>query len=229
MTMKSLRFTLTLLALFTAYSHGAPLVTLSIDSGNRILRDSGGAALLAGGAGTGDGTVVQIGYYTGSIVGNNFGNAGANWTPLTGAGSVFGVTTTIGDTAANGGTAGKIFTDDLNIFTTGGANDLLLPSSGQVLSIRIYNATSLGAATFFNAVSNNTWLWATPANSPNQPLIALFLDDPGLVSQSGAVVIAAGTSVSTTIPTGVPEPTSAALLMIGLVSLASRRRRIATA
>lgn len=224
--MKSLRLNLALLTLFTAYSHGATLVTLSIDSGNRILRDSVSTALTAGTIASGDGAVVQIGYYVGATVSNNFGNAGASWVALSGAGSLFGVTTTIGDTNANGAVNGKIFTDDLNLFTgtNGGANDSLLPASGQVLSIRIYNTISLGTATFFNAVSNNTWLWASPANSPNQPLIALFLDDPGLVAQSGSSVATAGTNVQTTIST-TPEPTSAALIMVGLVSLAARRRR----
>lgn len=226
--MKPLHLTLTLLALLTTYSYGAPLVTLSIDSGGRTLRDLGGTALTAGTAASGDGAVVQIGYYTGATAGNNFGLPGAQWNALTGEGSLFGVSTTIGDTVPSGAGPGKIFTDDLNVFTgtNGGVNDGLLPAANQVLSIRLYNTASLGTATFFNAVSNNSWLWATPANSPSQPLIFLFLDDPGLVAQNLVPVGTAGSNVNTTIPI-VPEPTSTALLMLGLVSLASRRRRVA--
>ena len=224
--MKSLRLILALSVLFTTYSHGATLVTFLIDSGNRILRDSGGTALTAGTTATGDGAVVQIGYYTSSTVGNNFGSGGSTWRALTGQGSLFGVVTSIGDTNANGAVAGKIFTDDLNIFTgtNGGMNDFLLPTAGQVMSIRFYDTTNTSG--FFNAVSNNTWLWQSPGNSPNQPVISLAFDDVGLVAQSGAVVAAPGTTINTTIAQA-PEPTSATLLLVGLVSLASRRRRVA--
>lgn len=228
--MKSPKSLLTGAACFfalTVFSQGATLVSLFIDSGNRVLRNQSGTALTGGSTSVNfDGAVLQVGYFSSATVGNNFAG---NFIPLTGQGSLFNVQTTIGDSVLNGGDNGSIFSDRLDIVTglNGGANDGLLPAANTPLSIRFYNATTIGASTFFETVSNNLWLWKAPAAAPNNPTVNLFFDSAGLVARSGAVVAAPGTNINTNTPTAAPEPTSAALLMVGLVSLASRRRRVA--
>lgn len=228
--MKSIYLNLACLALFTAFSQGASLVTVNISTDNRVLRDAAGAALTGGSTADGNGAVVQVGYYTNATVGNNFGNALSTFVPLTGEGSLFNVVTTIGDANANGAGSGTLFSNALNIFAglNGGANDGLFPTVGTPLSIRFFNATTIAASTFSESISNNLWLWKAPAAAPTQPILNLFLDDAGLVAKNPLNVNAgtAGTSLRTFTPTAsAPEPASSALLMVGLVSLAVRRRR----
>ena len=228
--MKSQKSLLTGIACFfalTVFSQGAAMVSFFIDSGNRALRNQSGAALTGGSPAVNfDGAVLQVGYFSSATAGNNFAG---NFIPLTGEGSLFNVKTTIGDSILNGGGNGNIFSDRLDLLTglNGGANDGLLPAANTPLSIRFYNATTIAASTFFETVSNNIWLFKTPAAAPNNPTVNLFFDSAGLVAKSGAIVAAPGTNINTNTPTAAPEPTSAALLMVGLVSLASRRRRSA--
>ena len=229
MKIKIVSASMACIALMTVCSQGAALVTFNIDTGNRLLRDNTGAALTPGVLGTDhDGAVVQIGYFQSATVGNNFGNG--TFVALTGEGSVFGVLpTTIGDSFNNGTIAGQYFSDPINLFagTNGGANDGLFPAVNTPLSIRFYNKTTIALSTFSETVSNNLWLWKAPANSPSQPIINLSFDSAGLLARSGAVVATPGSNINTSTPTAAPEPTSAALLLVGLVSLASRRRRVA--
>lgn len=227
--MKSSRFTILVLSVISNISYGAAITTLSISSGfspDRAINDLGGVTPLPSGAANtaGDGAVIQIGYYTSATAGNNFGSG--NFVALTGPGTVFGFTnTTIGDTPANlsPGPYNGFFITGINI--QAGINDLLLPTPGTPLSIRIYNNTMIGSSTRYEALSNNLWAWQTPADAPLSPTINMNLNSLGLVAKSGAVVAAPGTTITTSIAT--PEPTSAALLLVGLVSLASRRRRVA--
>lgn len=214
-------------------SFGAAITTLSISSGfspDRAINNFDGTTPLTSGvSGTaGDGAVIQIGYYSSATAGNNFGSGSfGSFTPLTGQGSVFGfANTTIGDTPANlsPGPFNGFFISGINI--QAGINDALLPTPGTPLSIRIFNNTTIAASTRYQALSNNLWLWQAPANAPLSPTINMNLNSAGLVALSGATVATPGSTISTTISTA-PEPTSAALLMVGLVSLASRRRRVA--
>jgi hypothetical protein len=215
------------MAALLTFSQAAPLVTFNIDSGSRSLRDNLGVPLTVGNPSlNGDGAILQIGYYSTATIADNFSGT---FIPLTGAGSLFGVVTTIGDTASNGPSDGEIFTDPINLFggTNGGVNDGLFPAPGTPLSIRLFNSTTLGGATFTESISNDLWLWQTPANAPSQPIINLFLGSAGLTAKSGASVSSPSANVGTNTPV-VPEPTSAALMMVGLLSLAARRRRQVT-
>jgi hypothetical protein len=216
------------LVLLTAASQAAALVTFNIDSGGRSLRDALNSPLTAGNPGTnGDGAVVQIGYFQTATTANNFGNG--VFVALTGEGSLFGVNTTIGDTASNLPANGEIFTDPLNLFAgqNGGVNDGLFPTAGTPLSLRIFNGTTIAGSSFFMALSNDLWLWNTPAEAPSQPVINIFLDSAGLISQNPANVGVGtpGTNIQTLTPT--PEPGTIGLLALGLTALASRRRRAA--
>lgn len=232
--MKSSKYLFISLACFsvlTVFSHGAAFVSLFIDSGStRTLRNQANALLTGGSTAVNfDGAVVQVGYYTSATIGNNFGTAGSAFIPLTGESSLFNVRTTVGDSILNGGDNGTLFSDRLDIIAglNGGANDGLFPAANTPLSIRIFNNTTIASSTFVESVSNNLWLWKTPAAAPNNPIINLFFDSVGLVAKSGAVVAPTSSNIQTNTPTAAPEPTSAALLMVGLVSLASRRRRVA--
>ena len=225
--MKSKRILLASLvccSLFTAYCDGAAFVTLFVDSGStRELRNQSAAPLFGGSSGIdGDGAVVQIGYFTDATAGNNFGNG--NFVPLSGEGSLFNVSTTVGDSVNNGGDTGTLFSDALNIFAglNGGANDGLFPAVDTPLSIRIFNNTTIAASTFYEAISNNLWKWKAPSETP--PVVQLFLDSAGLVAKSGTNVAPTSANIQTNTQI-VPEPTSAALIMVGMLSLAARRRR----
>ena len=230
-SIKSLSIGFLCFSLLASLSQAAALVTITVDSGARSLQNQLGTPLTAGNlAVNGDGAVIQVGYFQTATVGNNFGNG--TFVPLTGAGSLFNVATTIGDSVANGPGNGEIFTDPLNLFAgqNGGANDALFPPAGTPLSIKIFNNTTINGSTFFGVFSNNLWKWGTPANAPAQPLINILFDSAGLVAQNSANLNAGtpGTALRTLTPNVVaPEPTSATLLMVGLVSLASRRRRVA--
>ena len=216
---------ISLFAGLSVSAYAATQVTVTIDTGGRSLRNELNSALPGGNLGiNGDGAVFQLGYYVSATPGSNFGNG--NFVPLTGEGSLFNVSTTIGDAVFNSAGHGELFSVPLDIFTglNGGVNDSLLPASGTPLSVRFFNSTTIGLSTYFEAVSNNSWLWQTPANAPTQPNISVNFDDPGLVAKSGANVGTSGTNIQTNTQI-VPEPTSGVLMVVGLLSLAARRRR----
>lgn len=230
--MKSLRIVSLVLAFVVTsvgmLSHSATLVTtVNFDSGGRLVVNSNGATPLFGGTpADNDGAVLQLGYFTTSTAADLFSGV---FVPLTGEGSLNTTfaNTRIGDQTLNGGTDGR-FALSLN-FTAGNAGTgNSLPAANTLLAIRFYNATTIGASSFFQTVADIAWLWKSPSNPASN--VSLSLDDGGLKLQSnpGAASPATGTPIATTIPTAAaPEPTSAALLMVGLVSLASRRRRVA--
>lgn len=227
-------------------SFGAALVTqVSFDSGTILIKNSGGVTNLTGGtAADGNGAVIQLGYFSAATTGTVAGNFLGVWTPLTGEGSannggnIAGSSpaetfnkTSIGD---NGGADGEFgITVVFNSTVLGTFNNL--PSSTSIpLAIRFYNGTTIAGSTFYNTVSNDLWLWKFPAAAaPLPPTINMSLGasatGPGLKWESVNVFAQpAATSGTTSIPNVVaPEPTSAALLMVGLVSLAARRRRAA--
>ncbi len=211
-------------------AHAASTITISIDSRSAILTDNLGIALTGGTSTDGDGAVLQLGYFDGASANNNFVG---NWVPLTGQGSlnIGGVIpgtnsaepynkTSIGDTTSAGAGNGT-FALEL-IFTVGdaGTGNSLPNSTSIPLAIRFYNGVTISGSTLFNTVSDNAWLWQTPAASPSSPLVGLSLSDPGLVWQGGA------SSADKTTIANVPEPGSAALALIGGTAMLIRRRRM---
>lgn len=217
-----------------AASSEAAIVTVSFDSGDfTVFSDLGGTVALSGGSPTidGDGFVLQLGYFSGATTGNNFSGT---FIPLTGAGSantgsIAGTTinfnqTTIGDLKDAGAGDGTFAFPSITFDTTDATRNQNLPSSTAIpLAIRFYNGSSLGSATLFNTVSNDAWVWKTPADAPNNPNITMSLNDANLEWQSIAQGGAANTAFKTTI--AVPEPTSAALAGVALLGLATSRRR----
>lgn len=193
------------------------------------------SANLSGGLPTidGDGFVLQLGYYSGATAGNNFLGT---WVPLTGEGSAntggaivnsspsltFNQTT-IGDRKNEGGTDGEFY---LSVkFDTANANtSSSLPGSTTIpLAIRFYNASTIAGATHYNVVSRDTWLWVTP-NDPEPFPIDMSLSQTGLEWESTAQGQSVANEFKTTLVI-VPEPSSLALALVGVVGLAVARRR----
>lgn len=171
------------------------------------MRDLNGNLLTRGTDNADDGAILQLGYYTMATTLNPFAGA---WVPLTGEGSGNSFYSTVGDKAMLDGR----FAIGLSFFDT----NVNIPNGGTPLAIRFYNSTSISSSTYFNTVSNTTgaWNWITPVDP--RPSMTISLSNPGIVWEEGSA-----SAFRTTIP--IPEPSSSALLaLLGLVTLAVRRR-----
>lgn len=171
------------------------------------LKDFNGAGLSAGTPSNGDGTILQLGYYTASTQSNPFAG---DWVPMTGPGTPYPTTT--GDSENWGSGEFKI----VIVFTQGSYS---FPESGvgTPLALRFYDSTSIASSTYFNAVSDTTgdFNWVAPSNSDSSARLSFL--SVGIVWQDGP-----SSAGRTTI---IPEPSSAILLgMIGLGALTLRRR-----
>lgn len=209
---------------------------VNMDSGSFQVMDQGNTPLSAGAAGDGNGFVLQLGYYSGATSGSS--NFTGTWTPLTGQGSgntdiVIGSApaetynqTSFGDRNADtGNTAG---TFSLQLFFGNPLSSANLPPTGTILSIRFYNAATLGAATFYNAVSNDSWVWQTPAAVPAQPVIVISLDQASIEWESIVKFGQAGSTAFHTTISAIPEPSTVASLLVGaglLAGVIARRRK----
>jgi hypothetical protein len=213
--------------------------TVGFDSGSQTIFNQASTPLTAGTAADGDGAVLQLGYYDGASIANNFLG---NWVPLSGEGSLntaiiagsspAGETynhTSIGDLSSAGAGANGIFALSLVFVVGDPASGNSLPGSTTIpLSIRFYNGTTIASSTFFNVVSDDLWLWKAPqpSNVPNN--VAITLDQAGLEWLSIAQGGAAGTAFHTTLPTAIPEPSTLACLLLGgagTLAIGKMRRR----
>ena len=161
--------------------------------------------------------MLQLGYYDGASVLNNFAGT---WVPLSGLTSLntavipggasvnpSGETynqTSIGDMTANGAGNGT-FGISLNFVAGSATSGNSLPQSSTIpLALRFYNSTSIASSTFYNVVSDDLWVWMTPATPPN--VVNISLDNIGLEWLSIAQGQAANSAFHTTISiTAVPE------------------------
>jgi hypothetical protein len=203
-------------------------------------RDSAGSLLLQGGANTNtDGMLVQLGYFTTSTL-----SFTGTWVPLTGFGAT--LHTSIGDADFNTGSAGGgngngiiAFSTFFNAGTTNvdvydGADPghyvtqsqfaitNTLPAEGTVLAIRFYDATT--TAGHYNTVtsSNVNWQWHTP-NTPGGGQVTIDLGNSSLLWESVQSFGLTGTEFRTVLP--IPEPSSLALLGVGVAAIPLLRRR----
>lgn len=198
----------------------AVTTVVSFDSGSVLVGNNAGSPLSAGAAADGNGTVIQLGYFTGASAANNFAGT---WVPLTGAGSnnTQYNSTSIGDyavTADGNGTYGMTVTFDPAV----AGRNMDLPAGTTIpLAIRFYDATTVDGSSFYNTVSHDSWLWKVPGpSSPTPPTINMSLDQPGLEWEGGG-----GSALRTTIAAAVPEPSRMLLALVGVFGLALRRRR----
>ena len=181
-------------------SRAVDTTSISFDTGGLLINNSNNSSILSGGTtADGDGTVVQIGYYSSATSGNLFSGT---WTALAGAGTSNYSTLSIGDFNVNGGANGELWTGNL-VFTAG-------PVGGQILSVRFYNNTSLATSTYYATVSNANWTWIAPSPTPS-PLIWSAVDSGS--TWEGGFTAYTGIAVS-----AVPEPATYAALF-GVASL----------
>ena len=200
---------LTFTLLFSPVGKGA--TSVSIDWFNEApvgtkLRDIFGIPLTSGTEASGDGAVLQLGYYASATQSSPFSGV---WIPLTGPGTYF--VTTIGDTF-------RPVDGKFGISTAFKSDYANVPPPGTPLSIRFYDTTSLATANYFNAVSNTDGSWNWITSDPEAKMsLAIKEISATQVWQDGAA-----SAFRTTI--AVPEP-SVALLAVSSALLAFRRRR----
>ena len=181
---------------------------------------SGGTTL------NGDGTVLQLGYYSSATALNNFqgtwiplsGETSLNTALIPGGGGETYNQTSIGDLTASGA-GNATFAVSLDFIAgdlTSGNN---LPNSPTIpLALRFYNSTTIASSTYFNVVSNDLWLWKPPQPSNVPNTVAITLDQTGGLEWESIVVYgqAANTAFHTTIAAvAVPETST---VLIGLLS-----------
>jgi hypothetical protein len=228
------------LALTAFQSIRAASTTVTFDSGDFMIFDNatlhGGSdvALTGGNANVdGDGTVLQLGYFTGATsAGNNFTGS---WVPLSGQTSANNALvpgsdpgenynqTSIGDRHnffAGDGTFALSLTFTASDPNSGNS----LPASGTILSIRFYNNTTIGTSGFYNTVSNNSWTWTAPTDAG--ATIPISLNDTGLVWESIVLNSQAGSSAFHTTISAIPEPSTYALMFMGALGMIVLRRRV---
>jgi hypothetical protein len=220
--------------------HAQDTTAVSFDSGSVFVYDqnTGATNKLSGGTSAdGDGFVLQLGYFGAATTADNFAGS---WIPLTGEGSLNTAIvpsssptepynkTSIGDVTAEGGDNGVFFLVGLNFVSGSATSGNNLPAAGTPLSIRFYNGSTIATSTFYNTVSDDSWLWKAPATPTTS--VGLSLDDPGLEWLSIALGGDANTAFHTTLPTAVQEPSTLASMVIGGGGLAfyllGRRRRL---
>lgn len=189
--------------------HAAVIVVDCYTGTGYPLRNRTGSVLSAGTAATGDGALVQLGYYSGGSLANPFSG---NWVTLTGPGTSY-LPSSVGDGA---GQVAGLFKLSLT-FPTGFAGE---PVIGTPLCLRFYDAPDTPAAGYFNAVTSTdgSWNWAGIGTVPQLELAINTGSVENLVWQGGAA-----SAFRTTIP--MPEPSGALQAMIGLGILAGTRRR----
>lgn len=157
--------------------------------------------LSAGSSATGDGTLVQLGYYSSATQATPFSGT---WVTL--------ATTSMGDDSVD--ISGKFATTSTFI---GGA--FAAPEVGTPLAIRFFDGVSLGTSSYFNVASNISGGWNFVAPADLAPSINMVIDKTsGIVFQSGEVG-AFQTRLA------IPEPSSALLIGVATSTLLLRRRR----
>jgi hypothetical protein len=204
------------------------------DSGGLFVynENTGGTIKLSGGSATdGNGFVLQLGYFSGATVANNFGNG--TFIPLTGEGALNTAPvpfsnnattynqTTIGDVTLNGGADGEFWLSNFSFVLGSPTSGNNLPPAGTPLSISFFNGTTIAGSTFYNAVSNDAWAWAAPAIPT--AVVNVSLADSGLEWYSIFLGGNSNTAFHTTIL--VPEPSTLALLAVGALGFVGILRR----
>ena len=157
--------------------------------------------LSAGSAATGDGTLVQLGYYSSATQVTPFAGT---WVTL--------ATTSMGDDSVN--ISGKFATTSTLV---GGA--FAAPSVGTPLAIRFFDGVSVGTSSYFNAVSNISGGWNFVA--PTDPTLSLNM----VIDKTSDIVFQSGEVGAFQTRLAIPEPSSLLLIGVATSTLLLRRRR----
>jgi len=149
------------------------------------LTDSDGTTrLTAGTSANGDGAIVELGYFTGSVSSAGFSGA---WIPLSGPASANAgiASTSIGDTDSFTAGAYGFFTAqiDFDAESVDFSSFQDTPPVGARLAVAIYDATTFQAATSFTVATNDAWQWKPLSLLPD--VVSINLNAPGTVWLGG--------------------------------------------
>ena len=195
-------FVSTILLLQALRSDSATLVinwSVASDPVRKLVNNSS-VPLSAGTSAAGDGTLLQLGFYSTATLSNPFSGT---WVVL--------ASTTMGDDGVN--IDGKFSTS-----TVLGSGTFTEPAVGTPLSIRFYDGISVNTSSYFNSVSNTSgaWNYIAPADVP--PVISMVIDKNSNVAFDGVFG-----DFKTVRP--IPEVSSAILALIAAIPMLLGRRR----
>ena len=185
--------------LLCGYSTAASSLQINWST-SRDLFDSENDLLSAGTAADGDGTLLQLGYYSNATLSNPFAG---NWITLS--------TSSVGDTGLNW--SGRFSTSTL--FTE---DEFTPPAAGTPLAIRFFDGTSVANSSFYNAasVTDGSWNWIQPTGQ------GAVLD---LTITKGTSVFLSGLGNEFTTSIAIPEPSSILSTGLSVALVLCRRTR----
>jgi len=195
-------FVSTILLLQALTSNSATIVinwSVTNDPVRKLVNNSS-TPLSAGTSAVGDGTLLELGFYTTASLSNPFLGT---WVVL--------ASTTMGDDGVN--INGKFSTSTV-LFS----GSLIEPAVGTPLSIRFYDGSSVSNSNYFNSVSNTsgTWNYIAPTDVPS--VISMIID-----KNSNVVFDGAFGDFKTVRP--IPEASCAILALIAAIPMLLCRRR----
>jgi hypothetical protein len=170
-------------------------------SDGRELTNRTGIPLSAGTPAAGDGTLLELGYYSMATASNPFAGS---WTVLS--------SSTMGDNGIE--VAGRFSTSSI-------LGDAVLPglTTSTPLSIRYYDSASFATSTYFNAVSNTSGAWNYVI--PIDPSLTINL----AIDKNVSIVFQGGVEGAFRTVVPIPEPSHMILVLVGGFIALSRRRR----
>lgn len=195
-------FVSTILLLQALRSDSATLVinwSVATDPVRKLVNNNS-VPLSAGTSAAGDGTLLELGFYTTATVSNPFSGS---WVVL--------ASTTMGDDGVN--INGKFSTS--TVLSSGIFSE---PAIGTPLAIRFYDGTSVGNSSYFNSVSNTNGTWNYVAPAEVSPVVSMVID-----KVSGVVFDGAFGDFKTVRP--IPEPSYVALILLAVIPMLLGRRR----
>lgn len=196
-------FTVLCLLLLVITANAASLVinwSMNPSDGRRLVNRTA-SPLSAGTTASGDGTLLELGYYSMASISNPFSG---DWMVL--------ASSSIGDDGVE--VAGRFSTT-----TILGTSVFPSLTTSTPLSIRFYDGTTVANSSYFNAVSNSNGSWNYVVPTDPAPVLNLAIDKlPTIVFES----VGPG-AFSTVLP--IPEPSHILLVVVGGFIAVSRRLR----